>query len=103
MTLSITLLYIECHYAESRDLFIVVLTVIVLKVVMLSVVILSVIMLSVIMLIVIMLSVVFLSVVIECRYAECRGTDEVSASNTLNFFPTIPFKICRKFYTPNLY
>ncbi len=53
MTLSITILYIECHcaeccYAECRDLFIVILNVVVLNVIMLSVIMLSVIMMNVV-------------------------------------------------------
>ena len=50
MTFSITTLYLEYHYAECRDLFIVMLNAIMLSVVMLSVVMLSVVMLSVVML-----------------------------------------------------
>jgi hypothetical protein len=38
MTLSITILHIQCHYAKCRDLFIVMLNVIMLSVVMLNVV-----------------------------------------------------------------
>ncbi len=49
MTLSRTL-YIECHYAECRDLCIVMLNVIMLSVVMLNVIMLNVVMLSVVML-----------------------------------------------------
>jgi hypothetical protein len=63
MTLRITILYIECHYAEGRDLNIFMLSVIMLKVIMLNVVMLNIVMLNVIMLRVIMLSVIMLSVI----------------------------------------
>jgi hypothetical protein len=63
MTLSITLLCIEFHYAECYNSFNVILSVILLSVIILSVIILGVILLSVIMLRVIMLSVNRLSVI----------------------------------------
>jgi hypothetical protein len=63
MTISIKILYIECHYAKCRDLFIVMHNVVLLSVVMLCVIMLNVVMLSVVMLSAIMLSVVMLSVI----------------------------------------
>jgi hypothetical protein len=50
MKLSITILNIECLYAERRDLFVVVLSVVMLNVVMLNVIMLNVVMLHAIML-----------------------------------------------------
>jgi hypothetical protein len=85
MTLSITTLCIECHYAEYLVSFFVMMNVIMLyvvipNVVMLSVVIPNVVILSAVMLSVIMLSVSILSVIMlsvhygECQYSECRYT-----------------------------
>ncbi len=63
MTFSIETLCIECHYAECRVSFVVMLNGIMPSVVMLSVVLLNVVMLNVIMLSVILLNVIMLSVV----------------------------------------
>ncbi len=54
---------VECFYAESRDLFIIMLNVVMLSVVMLIVVMLNVVMLNVVMLNAVMLNVVMLNVV----------------------------------------
>ncbi len=58
MTVSITTFCIKCHYAENRDLFIVMRKVVKLDVIMLGVVILGVVILGVVILGVVMLSVV---------------------------------------------
>jgi hypothetical protein len=68
VTRSITALCIKCHYAECRDLFVmlnaVMLSIVLLSVVLLSVVLLNVILLSVVLLSVVLLNVVLLSVVV---------------------------------------
>ncbi len=61
--MALSILFIECNYAECFNLFYVMLNVVMLNVVMLNIVMLNVVMLNVVKLNVVMLSVVILSVV----------------------------------------